>query len=371
MSPRFNVTVLNKQDQNSDDEEVDDFESDDDDCADDYDDNDDDEEIDVDEELEQDGSEKERKRRATNNDESEPKKKKKKTPVSRAPPTVEEMTRLRETETLFHSNLFRMQIEELLRQVRTKKRERRLARIWLESVIKQLSPASESVRKSKVKYPLPDLPKDAKEAEFKFVPPVDVRVIGSFNSAICIGPEIGIDVAVVMPKSIFGKEDYLNGRYLRKRARYLCSLAECLLTIDSVDTPRFCLLSSNPLKPVLAFGPSASGSTVSGGGETWTSKVTVYLHAVPAEGTFKASRFTPEKNNVRSGWWMPQQKSPVDSQGELSLTPTPHYNYSIARDIAMEANENLQKRIYEENPNLRDALLLLKVWLRQRKLDRK
>ncbi|XP_039291198.1 nucleolar protein 6-like [Nilaparvata lugens] len=242
MSPRFNVTVLNKQDQNSDDEEVDDFESDDDDCADDYDDNDDDEEIDVDEELEQDGSEKERKRRATNNDESEPKKKKKKTPVSRAPPTVEEMTRLRETETLFHSNLFRMQIEELLRQVRTKKRERRLARIWLESVIKQLSPASESVRKSKV----------------------NVRVIGSFNSAICIGPEIGIDVAVVMPKSIFGKEDYLNGRYLRKRARYLCSLAECLLTIDSVDTPRFCLLSSNPLKPVLAFGPSASGSTVSG-----------------------------------------------------------------------------------------------------------
>ncbi|RZF33027.1 hypothetical protein LSTR_LSTR007588 [Laodelphax striatellus] len=394
MSPRFTVSVSRKQEnvpeQTSNDEEgdsdefLDDLEEDDDGDYDDNDDNDDDDE-DIEEELEKDESTKPGKRKAPNDPQDEEeasKKKKKKTAVSRAPPTVEEMTRLRETETLFHSNLFRMQIEQLLKEVRTKKRERRSARIWLEGVMKHLSQADASCKtpvKRKAKYPLPKLPDDPKETEFKYEKPVDLKIIGSFASAICIGPEIGIDVAVYMPKSIFAKEDYLNARYLKKRARYLCCLADLLLQLDSVDqserTPRFCLLSSNPLKPVLSFSPSTSASAAGGtnsgpevtcGSETWISKVTVYLHAVPETGAFKAARFTPEKNNVRNGWWL--QNDVIVSEGDL--TPTPNYNYSIARDIALEANESLQKQIYEENPNLRDALLLLRVWLRQRQLDK-
>lgn len=35
-------------------------------------------------------------------------------------PTSEELTRLRETENLFHSNMFRLQIEEMIKEVKPK-----------------------------------------------------------------------------------------------------------------------------------------------------------------------------------------------------------------------------------------------------------
>lgn len=44
------------------------------------------------------------------------------------------MIRLRETENLFHSNLFRMQIEEMLKEVKPKKVERKQIKPWLEKI---------------------------------------------------------------------------------------------------------------------------------------------------------------------------------------------------------------------------------------------
>lgn len=45
-------------------------------------------------------------------------------------PTVEELSQLRETETLFHSNLFRLQIEELLTEVKLKNKYKKLFDEW-------------------------------------------------------------------------------------------------------------------------------------------------------------------------------------------------------------------------------------------------
>jgi hypothetical protein len=52
-----------------------------------------------------------------------------------------------------------------------------------------------------------------------------------------------------------------------------------------------------------------------------------------------------------------------------SLTPTPHYNCSILRDLVLDANEEYRANILESHPNLKDGILLLKVWLKQRGLD--
>jgi hypothetical protein len=52
-----------------------------------------------------------------------------------------------------------------------------------------------------------------------------------------------------------------------------------------------------------------------------------------------------------------------------SLSPTPHYNCSIMRDLVLSANEDYRINILENNPNLTDGILLLKVWLKQRGLD--
>lgn len=62
------------------------------------------------------------------------KRKKKTTAADLKPPTAEEMIRLRETENLFHSNLFRMQIEEMIKEVKPKKMERKQIKPWLENL---------------------------------------------------------------------------------------------------------------------------------------------------------------------------------------------------------------------------------------------
>lgn len=49
-------------------------------------------------------------------------------------PTAEELTRLRETENLFHSNMFRLQIEEMLKEVKPKETTLKKATDWVQSV---------------------------------------------------------------------------------------------------------------------------------------------------------------------------------------------------------------------------------------------
>jgi len=59
-------------------------------------------------------------------------------------PTVEELNQLRETENLFHSNLFRLQIEEVLNEVKLKNKYKALFEIWFE----KLKAAIESIEET-------------------------------------------------------------------------------------------------------------------------------------------------------------------------------------------------------------------------------
>lgn len=59
-------------------------------------------------------------------------------------PTVEELNQLRETENLFHSNLFRLQIEEVLNEVKLKTKYKALFEIWF----KKLKAAIESIEET-------------------------------------------------------------------------------------------------------------------------------------------------------------------------------------------------------------------------------
>lgn len=59
-------------------------------------------------------------------------------------PTVEELNQLRETENLFHSNLFRLQIEEVLSEVKLKTKYKALFEIWF----KKLKAAIESIEET-------------------------------------------------------------------------------------------------------------------------------------------------------------------------------------------------------------------------------
>lgn len=94
--------------------------------------------------------------------------------------------------------------------------------------------------------------------------------------------------------------------------------------------------------------------------------LTINLHAVCGEESFKIERFAPEKSNVK------QLIGP--DGGELQKnnehTATPHYNSCILGDLNRKFNEEYLANTIAENANVRDALVLLEIWLRQRDLDR-
>jgi U3 small nucleolar RNA-associated protein 22 len=49
------------------------------------------------------------------------------------PPTVEELNELKETQNLYNNNLFRLQIEELIKEVKIKNKHRNAFKMWYQS----------------------------------------------------------------------------------------------------------------------------------------------------------------------------------------------------------------------------------------------
>ncbi|GCB72065.1 hypothetical protein scyTo_0001811 [Scyliorhinus torazame] len=215
------------------------------------------------------------------------------------PPTNEELNQLKETENLFHSTLLRMQIEELLKEVKVKERKRKVIETFLHEVKNLLSniPETEQVDVTDqswlpkgVKVPFLQIPYNIK-GKFHFLRPASVKVIGSYLLGTCAKPEINVDVAVTMPAEILQAKDNLNQRYLRKRALYLAHIA-CHLSKNKIfGCVKFGYFNSNHLKPILYLSPQGDDVKL----------VTIRLHPCAPASFFKFSRFHPSKNNVRNG----------------------------------------------------------------------
>uniref|UniRef100_A0A8D0GV09 Nucleolar protein 6 n=1 Tax=Sphenodon punctatus TaxID=8508 RepID=A0A8D0GV09_SPHPU len=275
------------------------------------------------------------------------------------PPTNEELNQLKETENLFHSSLLRLQIEELLKEVTLKEKKKQRIDSFLHEINALLSmipqtPETDVTDQSwlpkDVKVPFLQVPFGVK-GRFRFLPPAAVKVVGSYLLGTCIKPEINVDVVLTMPREIFQDKDHLNQRYHRKRALYLAHIAHHLAKEKLFGSVRFTYMNGNHLKPILLLQPHGKDEKL----------VTVRLYACPAPGVFKPSRLYPSKNNVRTAWFL----------GEgTAEPPTPHYNNSILCDMVMESSLLFLSGAARDFPGLRDGVALLKVWLRQRELDK-
>nr|CAD7404931.1 unnamed protein product [Timema cristinae] len=241
------------------------------------------------------------------------------------PPTVKELNQLRETENLFNSNLFRLQLSD---------------QGWLQSM--------------NVKMPMKQQPFGGK-GSFQFIKPSAVSIIGSFASKCCVGPDVCVDLAVEIPQQCFQQSDHLNERYLRKRALYLCHLAGTLHSCHLVQSASFRLCQGDPSRPVLEVRPAGKLGK----------RVVVALRPVPQSGVFKLARFSPEKNNVRPSWFFT-----TSDAIEEPYPPTPHHNHSTIQDLVSTANQEYCRLALEGHSNIKDGIRLLKVWLTQRKLNK-
>uniref|UniRef100_A0A8C8S5Z8 Nucleolar protein 6 n=1 Tax=Pelusios castaneus TaxID=367368 RepID=A0A8C8S5Z8_9SAUR len=280
------------------------------------------------------------------------------------PPTNEELNQLKETENLFHSSLLRLQIEELLKEVKLKEKKKQKIDAFLHEIHTLLSavpetPETDLVDQSwlptDVKVPFLQVPFSVK-GKFRFLPPAAVKVVGSYLLGTGIKPEINVDVALTMPRTILQDKDNLNQRYHRKRALYLAHIAHHFSKEKLFGSVRFTYMNSNHLKPILLLQPAGKDEKL----------VTVRLYACPTPGFFKPTRLYPSKNNVRTAWFL-EQGSPGEGATE---PPTPHYNNSILCDTVMESHLLFLSGAGADFPGMRDAVALLKVWLHQRELDK-
>ncbi|XP_078616347.1 nucleolar protein 6-like [Branchiostoma floridae x Branchiostoma japonicum] len=277
------------------------------------------------------------------------------------PPTNEEMNQLKETENLFQSSLFRMQIEELVSEVTPKnKKSPALDKVLhsLNEIVMKLPKTDskeltdQSWLPSNVKVPIQQSPYQVK-GNFHFAPPTSMKVVGSYLLGFCTKPGMNVDVLLEIPKECLQAKDYLNHRYHRKRALYLACLAASLDKQDLFTSVMFTFFHQDCNKPVILLKPSGKAGK----------HYTIRLHACPPEGFFKPSRFHPNKNNIRSDWYMGKGR---DQESE---PPTPHYNSSILVDMTMAEHLHHLFSLSADFPAMREGLVLLKVWLHQRELD--
>lgn len=184
---------------------------------------------------------------------------------------------------------------------------------------------------------------------FNFEPPSAVAIVGSYDINAACKPSPYIDLAVQIPTSSLDSKDQLNHRYHAKRALYLSHLRKALSKlpeVKSVDwSPGFNAARRPTLLLKLQKGTSSSG-------------LSIRILPTLAPDAFPKSKLGPDRNNLRSA---------VDDDGKQ--VPTPHYNASVLQDMSIIQHAQWLKRVSENVPHFSAAVVLLKAWMRQQRLN--
>ncbi|KAK4549242.1 hypothetical protein LTR36_007700 [Oleoguttula mirabilis] len=270
----------------------------------------------------------------------------------------------------FKSNLFKLQVDELLEQIRPRRGKREEAAEQALHALKRTidkAPARGSfsvdeaerqlLMSSKVAVPFPS-PKPPKDAKYKlqYAKPANSNVVGSFalKTATREKGSLAVDMTVTMPSSLFQDKDYLNHRYFYKRAYYLACIAAALKAAHSSEYDlRFEDLHGDQLKPVLVVTPAqpAGHEVEAKPTPKWMVKI---IPCVSAD-LFPQDKLLPDRNCIRPS-------------AEAKAEPTPLYNSSLRADMLMPSYLKLIHNAASTSSAFCDACLLGSTWLRQRGL---
>ncbi|PBK93042.1 Nrap protein [Armillaria gallica] len=283
------------------------------------------------------------------------------------PPTGVEVREMKEAADLFKSTGFKLQIDELLPNVRPREKHKPpleqflltlhtfLLNIPSSSPIHPLEATRPLLKKGiSVPYSIP-LPNEDSNWKVAFAPPSSITLVGSWGNKTSVkgmdGNKFGVDVAVEMPDSLFQEKDYLNGRFFHKRSFYLAKLAEALcdkkrgLNVDC----SYHSLSDNPRLTKLVLEPRP-GIT-----KNDFSKLKAQICIIPvlsSSSPISLQRLSPSHSNVRSS--------------EETRVPTPLYNTALLTAFTPSSHLVSTHALQQEAPALGDALTLLRVWANQR-----
>ncbi|KAJ4313180.1 U3 snoRNP protein [Neodidymelliopsis sp. IMI 364377] len=275
------------------------------------------------------------------------------------------------TSESFKSNIFKLQVDELLDQVKPKYGKKEApaenAMRTLKTIIEQIPnrdalPIAEAEKAMKsagiaIPFPSPRPPKDAKY-KLQFERPSSINATGSYplKTATKSDDGMAIDLVVTMPKTMFQDKDYLNHRYFYKRAYYLACLAA---GIKAAKKHKFELSfenwHGNQLQPIIVVRPSGNGDA----DDFSTSKARINIIPALPENTFAQNKLLPNANAVRP-------KGSEDESTSKALPPTPFYNSTLQSDANVTAYLKLLYATATKADAFKDACILGRIWLKQR-----
>ncbi|KAI9885238.1 MAG: hypothetical protein M1823_002977 [Watsoniomyces obsoletus] len=273
----------------------------------------------------------------------------------------------------FKSTLFKLQIEELLENVKWKQ-GRRAERIG--TLLRQLKIDIENKsergelsiieaerqlqKRHGVAIPFPE-PRPGPDAKYKlaYAKPAGVNVVGSYALGTVIKTQ-----GYVTIDSIFQEKDYLNYRYFHKRAYYLACLAAGIKDSKSNDFEvKFDCLNGNPLQPVLSLTPKSEISAEGAQSKSLDLECVIRVLPIISEKQFPVSKLLPSKNCVRRG-----DDASRSTRTDQDLPPTPFYNASLRSDSAVNQYLRLFHDASARCEAFKEACILGRLWLRQRGL---
>ncbi|XP_062204390.1 uncharacterized protein LOC133906481 [Phragmites australis] len=181
---------------------------------------------------------------------------------------------------------------------------------------------------------------------FVFRPPEVVTVAGSHAAGAVARPDVAADLLVRLPKECFHEKDFLNHRYHAKRCLYLCVIERSLRSSRLVCKVSWSTFQDEARKPVLHVYPAKEITELPG----------FYVRIIPtASSLFNVSKLNlSTRINVRAY-----------AKDGINL-PTLKYNSSILEDMFLEENAEFISSTFADWKALQEALVLLKVWARQR-----
>lgn len=302
------------------------------------------------------------------NDSSKQSKKK-----SKGLPTKDEQSALRATEILMKSNLMQLQITEMLNEVKSSSiLDKKEIKGWIQSfteIIKGVKGKTytsnwlASLKHAKDVVTLTGYNNSNTSIDFKA--PSSIDIIGSSKLQTDTIPFINIDINLTMPADCMEERDILNHLYFDKRKLYLVAITDALyknantLLLDGDNRINYAYFKGDSRKPILSLIPSTK------------KKVAIRIFVSPSTQSFNVNQLRAGKNNIRPKEWMDRiqdnkNKNQHDSLDVSTLLPTPFYNLAILEDLSLNVHHQILTTIIKACPAVRDAIVLLKIWLTQR-----
>nr|KMM64365.1 hypothetical protein CPAG_00717 [Coccidioides posadasii RMSCC 3488] len=272
---------------------------------------------------------------------------------------VASAVKLATTSGQFKSNLFKLQIDELLHQLRpdddkqlrfVQQPLRRLKEI-IEGVparcAKSVRDAEVDLRKAGVAIPFPE-PRPSHDAKYllEYARPTAISVVGSFalKTAVKGLGHPTVDLAVTIPKRLLQKKDYYNYRYIYKRAYYIsCIAAGIKISNEPGFHLSYAYQDDDKLRPIILIELTERAND-----NNSRSKLIVRVITAVENDTFPVDHTTATRHKPGFPEFVSVYNSTVRAESSVA-------EYSRVLHAAII-----------KCPAFRDACILGRTWLRQR-----